>query len=103
MTIYLSDILSNMDWNKIRTTLTNLGKIVWNALINLFVLVLYYLPIIRTRLVEWTSFYVPIFDHNTPIQINESHNVFITACSAGKPGHKLVNIFYKYYAPYSIN
>lgn len=89
--------------DKILTSAANLVKVVWNVMVNVCVYVLYYAPIIRTRLIEWLTFYIPIFDHNTPIKLNDLDNIIITSCSAGKPGRKLVNVFYKYYTPYSID
>ena len=81
----------------------NCINIVCTLLLHVFELILYYIPIIKTKIIEITTFTIRINSHFTPIQIGKNEYVLITGTNFGDLGRCLVNVFYKRYSPYDIN
>lgn len=84
----------------IRIKLSIALSYIWSKLVDLLVLILYYIPILRTKFVEAFTFYIPLMQHLTPIRINENEYIFITNSNYGERVRCLINVFYKYYSPF---
>lgn len=65
-------------------------------------LLFYYAPIIRTRIVECFTFYIPLCCHMLPIKLRDNEYMLITSANTGDRERCLVNVFYKYYYPFDI-
>ena len=86
----------------VKNQLKNWGNMLYQWLVFVLELVLFYYPIVKTKFIEWTTFYIPCRSHLNAICLGDNEFVFITNSDKGNRARHLVNVFYKYYSPYDI-
>ena len=102
---YIKNI-QNINWSdnfgKCKNSVINRAYQIKNFVLYLFELIAYYSPIVWTKIIEFSTFTIPILSHFAPIQIARNDYVLITSTDMGSYGRKLIGVFYKRYSPYDI-